>query len=140
MPTLHGIHVRIVIDGEVAKEYENPNAVPVPCQVSTCVRAEPGQSFIVEVGVMEGYDLRDAPYLLVQMLCDGFGKPSRRKCNVLRIPHQGQTVTRRGIIAAFEHYRGRDEETGDWYKYRYAFGALEISKLSLKHSTNYQSP
>jgi hypothetical protein len=129
MVVIDDLQVRILVDRALAREYERPDEPNIPGHATRFIRAEPGQSLAVEVSVVAGFDLKYAPYLVVKLYCDGFGKATLRKCNTERILHDDeQIVTCGGRIALFETCRTKDDRTGQWFKCRYTFQDLESSK------------
>ena len=133
MPVQDLIDVRVIVDGEEAIEYEDPDAFD---EDNTCVRyieTKPGQKFSICIEWLPGFRIRwaDALYCSVD-LGDGAGHP-QSWLTTRQLEHDRGTLTEQAILYISSSIH-EDLKTGRHNRYEWAFEGIELSKLSIAAS------
>lgn len=125
MPILNFVDVRLLIDDEIAPEYDDPNNPDSVHHAKKYGLAEAGQSFTVEVTHLKGFQLEHAPYIVSKMYCDMATKRVRQRESAAFIPYIQQTTLEKMWLGEHRRRIAKDAETDQWYKYNYVFGPLQ---------------
>lgn len=129
MPRHECMDVRIQVDGRPLVEYPDPDdANNSHHDLSRYVEVKTGQTFSVNVKILPGFQLLNAPYLCVEFEVD-----HDTASQAYHIRCEDEADTYRGILQntlteKFDGTRFRDPVTGTWYLHNLEFGALGISK------------
>lgn len=128
MPILGLVEARVLINGQPAAEFEDPDSPDETYCAPRYILAEPKQTYSVDIRVLRGFTLYQASYLQANLRCDAAGRGRNALINTDFIPREGQIVAQDSQLYHFEQFPAKDPKSGKWYEYKWAFGSLERSK------------
>ena len=130
MPVQDLIDVRVIVDGEEAIEYEDPDAVDGDKRCVRYVETMPGQQFSINVTWLVGFKIcwADALYCLVRKGDEAWKQSSWR--NARELKHNQGTLTEPATISLSASIL-KDPETGKSTWCEWAFEGIETGNLLL---------
>lgn len=131
MPWKDFIETRIVVNGQPLKEYQDPDND----DNVRYIQAIAGQTFMVEVTFLPGFNLRWAPYLYCEFWTDDadifhyYRRPSQS------VSHR-KGVLSKELKIQYDGARFKKDD-GQWTTALLTFGALGIGKRVIRRTTDH---
>lgn len=128
MPVNQFVDVRLVVDGKPADEICDPDIDDTEDTSTRFVEIQAGQTYKIQVRVLQDFQLRWAPYLCAEVTIDDMEDFFFIESPAANINHHKSYVQEAFELDEINGANIWDSEQGQWMFAQFAFGAFESSK------------